>query len=95
MLIKQEHELKCWPVVAQLNVTNLTQSLHYWTTCLQVFLDSKQWVSLGESGKWKAKVGLWANKIIATVFVDARDVTHQQCTYQFPKYSLCQKESAF
>ncbi|CAK1588256.1 unnamed protein product [Parnassius mnemosyne] len=37
---------------------------------------SKQWVSKGESAPKKAKVGLSANKVIATVFWDARGIIH-------------------
>ena len=37
---------------------------------------SKQWALPGESASKKAKVGLSANKGMATVFSDARGVTH-------------------
>ncbi|XP_022822885.1 histone-lysine N-methyltransferase SETMAR-like [Spodoptera litura] len=37
---------------------------------------SKQWVSRGESAPKKAKVGLSANKVMATVFWDARGIIH-------------------
>ncbi|QQP51330.1 Mariner transposase [Caligus rogercresseyi] len=37
---------------------------------------SKQWVLKGESAPKKAKVGLSANKVMATVFWDARGVIH-------------------
>ncbi|XP_033222542.1 histone-lysine N-methyltransferase SETMAR-like [Belonocnema kinseyi] len=37
---------------------------------------SKQWVSSGERAPKKAKVGLLANKVMATVFWDARDIIH-------------------
>jgi len=37
---------------------------------------SKQWVSSGERAPKKAKVGLSANKVMATVFWDARGVIH-------------------
>jgi histone-lysine N-methyltransferase SETMAR len=37
---------------------------------------SKQWVSKGESAPKKAKVGLSANKVMATVFWDARGIIH-------------------
>ncbi|CAH2089753.1 unnamed protein product [Euphydryas editha] len=35
---------------------------------------TKQWVSRGESAPKKAKVGLPANKVMATIFSDARDL---------------------
>ena len=38
--------------------------------------ESKQWVLPGESAPKKAKVGLSANKVMATVFWDARGVIH-------------------
>lgn len=37
---------------------------------------SKQWVSSGERAPKKAKVGLSANKVMATVFWDVRGVIH-------------------
>lgn len=37
---------------------------------------SKQWISRGESAPKKAKVGLSANKVMATVFWDARGIIH-------------------
>ncbi|GBP00756.1 Histone-lysine N-methyltransferase SETMAR [Eumeta japonica] len=37
---------------------------------------SKQWVSRGERGPKKAKQSLSANKVMATVFWDARGVIH-------------------
>jgi len=37
---------------------------------------SKQWISTGETAPKKAKIGLSANKVMATVFWDARGVIH-------------------
>ncbi|KAL7739287.1 hypothetical protein ACLKA6_002625 [Drosophila palustris] len=37
---------------------------------------SKQWISTGETTPKKAKIGLSANKVMATVFWDARGVIH-------------------
>ncbi|KAL7723735.1 hypothetical protein ACLKA6_017243 [Drosophila palustris] len=87
-LLSAEHKRNCLVIakesLALLNA-NKNEFLRRFVTVDETWIhhhtpeskeQSKQWISTGETAPKKAKIGLSANKVMATVFWDARGVIH-------------------